>query len=382
LTRLAPANTTTDEVLHHTLDTTEALKHLPMTNDTLIALLSDPQVLATGMSVSEPATVAIVKRLSSKHSAFVVKQACELLFNMLKDWNWQTKDAPVATLIYTLVKLEDESTLDRIDIALAGKYGFLAIVLNNRQQQQPYDAYDTRTFLQRYQDLLRGLCAIPRVQDYVCERAAAASAAEDEQYVWLHEQIQQLLHRGQLNPSFLINELKQTTVLVSGAGEDAVNGTYRFSRLMEHNTALYKKETSYRDKVVVFQIYRCRMDNKAYQWFISIVPAGKQPGTNADEDFYCKPSPFKAHNNQLESGMCLYDAGDVDVKPPEGQWLIANGRPPKAKPGPIISWTLASPLSDDGDNDLSDDDSDKDCLAVVGDDSRLSVDDSIDEDDI
>jgi hypothetical protein len=80
--------------------------------------------------------------------------------------------------------------------------------------------------------------------------------------------------------------------------------------------------------------------------------------------------------------MCLYDAGDVDVKPPEGQWLIANGRPPKAKPGPIISWTLASPLSDDGDNDLSDDDSDKDCLAVVGDDSRLSVDDSIDEDDI
>mmetsp|Transcript_1602 Transcript_1602/g.2995 ORF Transcript_1602/g.2995 Transcript_1602/m.2995 type:complete len:2808 (-) Transcript_1602:373-8796(-) len=385
LTRLPPPNTTTDEVLQVSSAAAEAVKHLPMANDTLLALLSDPEVLATGMSVSEPATVAIVKRLSGKHSAFVVKQACELLFNMLKDWNWQTKDAPVAALIYTLVKLEDESTTDRINIAIAGKHGFLTIVMNNRPQQhqrQQYDVYGTRTFLQRYQDLLKTLCAIPRVQDYVCERAAAAEEASDEHYVWLHEQIQQLLQRGQLNPSFLINELKHTTVVVSGAGEDAVNGSYRFSRLLEHNTALYKKETSYRNKIVVFQMYRCRMDNKAYQWFISIVPAGKQPGTNADEDFYCKPSTFKPQHNQ-DNGFTLYEAGIVDVKPPEGQWLmVTNSRVPKAKPAPFITWTVASQLSDDGDNELSDDDSEKDCLAVVGDEGRYMMSDSIDEDDL
>jgi hypothetical protein len=171
-------------------------------------------------------------------------------------------------------------------------------------------------------------------------------------------------------------------VVVSGAGENAVNGKYRFSRLLEHNTALYKKETSFRNKIVVFQIYRCRMDNKAYQWFISIVPAGKQPGTNADEDFYCKPSTFKPHIHQ-DNGFTLYDAGVVDVKPPEGQWLVVtHSRVPKAKPAPIITWTVASPLSDDGDNELSDDDSDKDCLAVVGDDGHYNMNDSIDDDDL
>jgi hypothetical protein len=45
-----------------------------MSSETLMSLLSDSEVLAIGMSVSEPATVAIVKRLSGKHSVFVTKQ--------------------------------------------------------------------------------------------------------------------------------------------------------------------------------------------------------------------------------------------------------------------------------------------------------------------
>jgi hypothetical protein len=330
---------------------------------------------------------------------------------MLKDWNWQTKEAPVANLITTLLKLDDDFQFERIDVALSGNSGFLVTVLNNRQhhhqhqhQRQQYDAYSTRTLLQRYTELLKGLCALPRVQDFVLERAAAATdkwgaaAVVDEQYVWLHSQIQQLVDRGELNPAVLINELKHTTVQVSGAGEPAVNGNYRFSRLLDHNTALYKRNAVFRNKKVTFQIYRCRMDNQAYQWFISIVPAGREPGTNDDEDFYCKPSKFKPQSS-LGADLSLSGGGEADVKPPEGAWLVVgNSKMGKTKPPPVIRWVVRGDDEEEEEEDVDeggegmvleeivavseeDDESDReDSMAVVGDDDRFV--DDIDDDDI
>ena len=341
-----------------------------------------------------------------------------MLFDMLKDWNWQTKDGPVVSLITTLLKIDDDFTSQRIHAALSSGHGFLSVVISHGQQQQQhhqqYDVYSSQNLLQRYQELLKGLCVIPRVRDFVHERAMSATTgvAGDEDY-----QIHQLLSRGFLDPSFLIKDLKRTTVQVSGAGEDAVNGSYRFSRLLEHNSALYKKETSFRNKVVTFQIYRCRMDNHVYQWFISIVPAGKEPGTNADEDFYCKPSKWKpsptsyqnqhqhhqSHQQMGASSLSLYGGSDADAKPPEGLWTMVNtNKSCKVKPAPTISWVLREEEGEEQEQEEqeedvhhllvrgggrgqeeSDSESDKeDSMAVVDDEDLFAVEDYIGRSDL
>ena len=315
---------------------------------------------------------------------------------MLSNWNWQTKDNTVATLISTLLKIDDEYTSSRIEVVLVGNYGYLTAFFSNQNQQynhHQYDVYNSRSVSQRYQELLKGLCAIPRVQEHVQEKAAEAAADDTpdinaKRFMWLHEQIKQLLIRGQLDPSYLINELRHTAVVVSGAGEEAVNGTYRFSKLREYNSSLYKRETMFRDKKVFFQIYRCRMDNKAYQWFISIVPAGKDPGTNADEDFYCKLSHFRPPNSHAASmSKTLYDGGEIDIKPPEGEWSMVNhSKACKLKPPPRITWVTISSSSDveieeDEEEGEEDEWEREDCMAVVDDDDRYAVDD-IDDDDV
>lgn len=311
------------------------------------------------------------------------EKACELLYTMLKDWNWQTKEAPVVSLIRALVEIDDDGANERIHAALMGNFGFLKVLLSGdsidtRQHgghNQQYDVYSTRTLVQRYQDMLKNLCAIQRVQEYVSEKSS-----KDENYHWLHNQIILLLRGGHINPQYLKDELRRTFVEVSGAGEVAVNGMYRFDRLRDMNTSLYKMDTTYRNKPVTFQIYRCRLnDQKTYQWFISIVPQGKEPGTNQDEDFYFRVSTFKATPNyQVNTTVSLSDGND-DIKPPEGQWFAMPNF--KSKPAPTITWVVNNqpppPPGDDIDSDK------EDSMAVIEDEDRFTgYDDLDDEDDV
>jgi hypothetical protein len=382
---------------------------------------------------------------------------------MLKDWTWQTKEGPVAALICTLLRLDDNLSGDRIHATLLGKWGFIRVVKSPPQgnhnqgggynyQHHQYDtSYNNRqqSLQQKYLELLKGLCAMPQVQSYVQEAALIAAEAlqgqghndsgvdvdgeiDGEQYIWLHLQIQKLLRAGKLDASYLLTELSNTRVRVSGAGEAAVNGTYHFSGLMEAGTSLYKLEgVRLGSKIVTFQIYRCRMDNKVYQWFISIVPPNKEPGTSSDIDFYCQQSTYKPrgnnnnhHNNQYNqqnSGLdvSLSDDGDEDIKPPEGRWTAVSTAQ-GTQPAPIITWITsddpdfvdgdiydivdgidddsprpapitgvnagggaggahtAFPMSDDDDvgiyNDNDDSESDgEDCMAVIDDEERYEM---------
>ena len=111
-----------------------------------------------------------------------------MLFLKLKDWNWQTKDAPLTNLIRTLVEMEDEQTAERINGVLMGSYGYLKIVLSSDTlDTRQMGVYSARTLRQRYQDLLKHLCSISRVQEFVLEKSSV-----DDNYRWLHKQIEQL----------------------------------------------------------------------------------------------------------------------------------------------------------------------------------------------
>mmetsp|Transcript_22175 Transcript_22175/g.34309 ORF Transcript_22175/g.34309 Transcript_22175/m.34309 type:complete len:162 (-) Transcript_22175:598-1083(-) len=76
----------------------------------------------------------------------------------------------------------------------------------------------------------------------------------------------------------------------------------------------------------VFTLYRCKMNNGSHQWYISIVPPNKQPGTNADIDFYYAPS--RARTGGFET-------------PPQ-DWLQCNGNPDAVLPNPMVTISAST----------------------------------------
>ena len=77
-------------------------------------------------------------------------------------------------------------------------------------------------------------------------------------------------------------------ILVEGAGNPLVNGTY--SRDGYHERACkYSKHGEYKGENVLFSLFQCNVSNNTKHWYISIVPSNGQPGTNTDVDFYSAP---------------------------------------------------------------------------------------------
>ena len=66
-------------------------------------------------------------------------------------------------------------------------------------------------------------------------------------------------------------------------------------------------------------LYRCRMESADFTWYISIVPPGKDPGTQEDQDFYCLPAARTA----------------FEAEPPVGRWQSCENA---YKPGPLVSF--------------------------------------------
>jgi ubiquitin carboxyl-terminal hydrolase 9/24 len=85
-----------------------------------------------------------------------------------------------------------------------------------------------------------------------------------------------------------------TSIVITGAGNDAVNGTYvrdgNFERAFK-----YSKPGIYQGRNAVFSIFRCNVSNNTKHWYISIVPQGNVPGTSSDIDFYSAPVTVDCH---------------------------------------------------------------------------------------
>ena len=141
-------------------------------------------------------------------------------------------------------------------------------------------------------------------------------------------------------------DLSHKTVIVKGAGTEEVNGSYHFARILG-SAAMFTHRAVYGNVDVQFNLYRCRMNDNSYRWFISTTPENKDPGTSADQDFYsvtCSSSCFT-----LE-----------DRLPPRTGWTRVKGDHVK-DPSPTLSWMSA---------DISPEESDdrEDTLAVAEDD--------------
>ena len=79
-----------------------------------------------------------------------------------------------------------------------------------------------------------------------------------------------------------------THIVVEGAGNPAVNGTYIQDGFFEH-AIRYVRDGIWNNARHHFYIFLCNVSNNTKHWYISIVPHGANPGTSSDIDFYTAP---------------------------------------------------------------------------------------------
>ena len=72
-------------------------------------------------------------------------------------------------------------------------------------------------------------------------------------------------------------------IKVSDAGHAAVNGVYERDG---HCQGVEKYSRVCKDRDCKFSIFKCKVSNETFHWYISIVPRDREPGTVQDTDFY------------------------------------------------------------------------------------------------
>jgi hypothetical protein len=124
-------------------------------------------------------------------------------------------------------------------------------------------------------------------------------------------------------------------VVVDGAGQSAVNGTYTRDGYFEGATK-YVMRGKYNGDSCLFSLFQCNVSNNTKHWYISIVPPNSQPGTSTDIDFYSAP----VLDNCTEY-------------PPPGTWTKSNEG---QDPPPKLAYKESTPRHDSsaspGDDDL------------------------------
>jgi hypothetical protein len=124
-------------------------------------------------------------------------------------------------------------------------------------------------------------------------------------------------------------------VIVEGAGQPAVNGTYARDGYFE-GAAKYIMRGKYNGESCLFSLFQCNVSNNTKHWYISIVPQNSQPGTSTDIDFYSAP----VLDNCTEY-------------PPPGTWTKSNeGQDPPPKLLYKESTPRHDPTVSPGDDDL------------------------------
>lgn len=206
------------------------------------------------------------------------------------------------------------------------------------------------------------------------------AATDDVNYQWLNSQLDRSQHPTTVVPTakskadILASTLHGTTVVVSAAGVWQVDGLYTFHKVL-NGAGVYRKTTRYGEELVDVCIYRCRMQDNSLRWFISIIPENRDPGTEADTDFYYSTAGTHTETQTSIHTTAVTVSASEDALPPHIRWKSID-RKYDPVPNLIISSSTTSlrssrggiPTYDDGRSDDEDDDSDhEDSMAVIDD---------------
>ena len=111
------------------------------------------------------------------------------------------------------------------------------------------------------------------------------------------------MQQDSLNQNLSIIPPANYHVVVSGAGNVEVNGTYEYVDMLNEWT-WFLKEGSLEGKQVHFHIFMCKSQG-VETWWISATPIQSKPGDNYDIDFYYA-SCYRDYTNPLPNGTLYW----------------------------------------------------------------------------
>jgi hypothetical protein len=228
------------------------------------------------------------------------------------------------------------------------------IVEMNRPSNCRANDYDRRGLMKRYVSLVQDLVAVEGVKDIFIRMAETDPPIR---IVKGHLKARPDSHLTENEE----NMIKGTTVYVENAGTAEVNGEYKFTDF-KCNAGMFTHPGTFNNKDVVYTLYKCSVVNGGYQWFISVVPDGMEPGTNNDIDFY-----FALSKNDTMTSIL-----------PPLQWSTLQNKPTSRNPAPQVKSMTPQEPSEfiEMTPAARESDSDRDVSSVQSDDLNDDADDS------
>jgi hypothetical protein len=248
------------------------------------------ELYEVGLQQAEAATKAILTRVcynDKEYSNNLLIQALLQLFQnstaeytYYEQQNLQSMVQTIVEIIKHMINIDDELFEDRMyTILYQEKFGLLQVYYSEEREPSKCRAndYDHYALYKKYIEWLRQFCTIPRFYEYI------ELKAETDDF------IRGVKRSNKLRPGAEFSEndeilMRETVVVVTGAGVQEVNGEYHF-RGTNYGAGSYQKIGTYMGKPACFTIYKWKMKNRDHHWFISKTPEGKDPGME-DIDFY------------------------------------------------------------------------------------------------
>jgi len=296
-----------------------------------------------GLQQAEAATKAILTRVcynEREDSSVLVVQALVQLYQLSRieySYYEQASLLNYVEIIKHMLMIDDEIFVDRIHtILFHEKVGLIYVYYNEQRapSQCRANEYDRSMVSKKYVEYLRQFCTISRFYEYIELKAETM------------EFVNEVKRSLKLKPGadFSENEealMKETIVIVSGAGLSEVNGEYQFNNTI-YGAACFHRMGTFMGKPANFTIYKWKMKDNHYYWFLSKTPEGKGPGTE-DTDFY----------------SVLFDERSREPLFPPKKWDLRKNDPNSKPPAPTITLKYPSNYRvDDFTSDSSDSDLD------------------------
>jgi hypothetical protein len=249
--------------------------------------LSQLSFYEAGLLTAEPAARAIAQRIAvedERASCALITQALDKLLDVSSESAWVPQASGVIVdFLRLLLSIEDSISVLRLRTALLASGSGLAVVaLQERAKPSSCRAneYNKHTLLDRYVTNVQELLSVSGLLDKL-----TALAAEDAHIASLRGMLR-------LRPGSSLTEdeevlVRNTIVRLEGAGTAHINGDYVFENV-KHGAGYYSRTSANPNTGTVtrYTLYKCSLQNGGYQWFLSITPAGVEPGSKQDVDFY------------------------------------------------------------------------------------------------
>jgi len=225
----------------------------------------------TALEYCDTAAMAIVQRVCRANPSLIldlIKTGCARIFALSQDYYHTALVEKIAGLMKVLLLLPGNPDA-RIEAMLSGDSGLLTAIVNEHTAVQQNRRSTGMAIEFKFIDIMKELYKVESCKQFILARAGV------REFKWLLEK---------LNPPVMKPLTANSVVNVIGAGFTACNGPYTFSH-RANEWDFFTKAAFFQNKQVEFSLYRTKMKEGGYRWYISHLFNRDNIG-NRDIDFY------------------------------------------------------------------------------------------------